>query len=82
MTEKLKECHHGHSSQKTNQLNSISRYTSRKTGLFASQFLASRICLAVGIDSVGPGKVLPEGFGRMNMKLPENTRLMLQRMRT
>jgi hypothetical protein len=61
--EKLKECHHGHSSQKNESMNKlISRYVPKDLTFCQSTSLASRIGLALGIDSVGHTAYLTEGF--------------------
>jgi hypothetical protein len=52
--EKLRECHHHHSSQKNESMNKlISRYAPKDWTFCHSMSLVSRVRLAVGIDSVG-----------------------------
>jgi hypothetical protein len=82
-TEKLRECHHGYSSQKNESLNRlISQFVPKDRTYCQSMSLTSRICLAVGIDSGGHKKYYQCIFDRMNTSLPSNTRTMLLKMKT
>jgi hypothetical protein len=52
-TKKLRECHHGYSCQRNESLNRlISQFVPKDRTFCQSMSLTSRICLAVGIDSV------------------------------
>jgi hypothetical protein len=80
--EKLRECHHGYSSQKNESMNKlISRYTPKDRTFSQSTSLASRVCLAVGVDSVGQEEYFRLLFAKLKMKLPENTKLLLRKMK-
>jgi hypothetical protein len=79
--EKLRECHHGHSSQKNESLNNhIKRYAPKDKTYCQTTSLASRICLAVGIDSVGHEQYYKLLFSNMGINLPVTTRKMLCKM--
>jgi hypothetical protein len=80
--EKLRECHHGFSSQKNESMNKlISRYVPKDRTFSQSMSLASRICLAVGVDSVGHESYYKRLLGNMNISLPKNTTIMLRNMK-
>jgi hypothetical protein len=81
-TEKLQECHHGFSSQKNESMNKVvSRYVPKDRTFCQSMSLTSRICMAVGIDSIGHEDYYQRVFGKMEMKLPVNLTNMLFRMK-
>jgi hypothetical protein len=80
--EKLRECHHGYSSQKKESMNNlISRYVPKDRTYCQSLSLTSRICLAVGVDSVGHKEFCQRLFKLMNIKLPVNTTTILRKMK-
>jgi hypothetical protein len=80
-TKKLKECHHGHSSQKNESMNRlVSRYIPKDRTYSQSMSMASRVCLAVGVDSVGHWEYYERLFAETSVKLPLHTRIMLERM--
>jgi hypothetical protein len=59
---------------------------SRKTGNIVSQCrcsmsLSSRVCLAVGVDSIGQEVYYQRLFGKMGVKLPVNATIMLRNMK-
>jgi hypothetical protein len=79
---KLKECHHGYSSQKNESMNQlISRYVPKDKTFCQSMSLNSRICLAVGVDSVGHEEYYERLFEKMKIPFPDNTRIMLRSMK-
>ncbi len=81
-TEKLKECHHGHSSQKNESLNTlVSRYCPKDKTFSHSTSLAGRICMVVGVDSVGHEEYYERSFAGMNILLPKNTRKQMKKMK-
>jgi hypothetical protein len=80
-TEKLKECHHGYSSQKNEAMNkSITRYVPKDSTFSESKSLASRIDLAIGVDSVGHPEYYQRLFDKMTIKLPGITKRVLEKM--
>ena len=81
--EKLKECHHGHSSQKNEAMNqSITRYNPKTNTFSLTMSLNARICLAVGVDSVGHEEYYERLFEKMKIRLPDTCRKMLRRMKS
>jgi hypothetical protein len=81
-TEKLKECHHGYSSQKNESMNRmISRYVPKDRTFCQSMSLHSRICMAVGIDSVGQEEYYERLFAGMRIPFPNATRMMARAMK-
>jgi hypothetical protein len=76
-TEKLKECHHGFSSQNESMNRLISRYVP-KDRTFCQSPLTSRICWPLS-RQCRPRQVL-WAPSRMNIKLPRNTVIMLGNM--
>jgi hypothetical protein len=80
-TGKLKECHHTFSSQKNESMNKlISRFVPKDRTFSRSMSLGSRVCLAVGIDSVGHAEYYDRILAEMSVTFPANTRTMLTRM--
>jgi hypothetical protein len=78
---KLRECHHPYSSQKNESMNKlISRYVPKDGTFCKSMSLNSRVCLAVGVDSVIHEEYYQRLFNEMKTELPGNTRKMLVRM--
>jgi hypothetical protein len=78
---KLRECHHRYSSQKNESMNKlISRYVPKDRTFCKSMLLNSRVCLAVGVDSVNHEEYYQRLLNEMKMELPGNTRKMLVRM--
>jgi hypothetical protein len=58
----------------------ISRYILKDRTFSQSMSLASRVCLAVGVDSVGHEEYYEHILAEMGVKLPENMRVVLGRM--
>jgi hypothetical protein len=80
-TGKLRECHHRYSSQKNESMNKlISRYVPKDRMFCKSMSLHSRVCLAVGVDSVSHEEYYQRLFNEMKTEMPGNTRKMLERM--
>ena len=77
-TDKLKDCHHGHSSQKNESMNRlISRYVPKDRTYCQSSSLSGRVCLAVGVDSVGVEKYYERLFHKMKIPFASNNQQML-----
>jgi hypothetical protein len=59
----------------------VSQYVPKDRTFCQSMLLTSRICMAVGIDSIGHEDYYERVFGKMEMKLPGNMKNMLVRMK-
>jgi hypothetical protein len=78
---KLRECHHRYSYQKNESMNKvISRYVPKDRTFCKSMSLSSRVCLAVGLDSVRHKEYYQRFFDETKSDMPENTRRMLVKM--
>jgi hypothetical protein len=78
---KLHECHHRYSSQKNESMNKvISRYVPKDRTFCKSMSLSSRVCLAVGLDSVSHEEYYQRLFNETKSDMPENKRRMLAKM--
>jgi hypothetical protein len=81
-TEKLKECHHGHGSQKNESMNQhVTRHVPKDRTCCQSTSQTGRICIAVGVDSVGHEEHCHRVFEKMKTPLPDSTRTMLRKMK-
>jgi hypothetical protein len=82
-TEKLKECHHGCSSQKNKSMNRvISRHVPKDRTFCQSVSLHSRTCMAVGTDSVDQEECCNKRlFAGIKLPIPNATRMMARAMK-